>query len=101
MKLMAVDGTWHISVETPIGARTATLSLASTGGTLTGTQSADGGSATITDGKVEGNKVSWKVAITSPMPMTLEFEGTVEGDRIAGNANAGAFGAMPFSGTRA
>jgi hypothetical protein len=45
--------------------------------------------------------VSWKVAITNPMPMTLEFEGAVDGDKISGNANAGAFGALPFSGKRA
>lgn len=98
---MAVDGNWNISVETPIGTQAATLSLSTADGTLSGTQGAEGKSAAITDGKVEGNKVSWKIAITNPMPLTLEFEGTVEGDRIAGKANAGAFGAMPFSGTRA
>jgi len=98
---MAVDGSWNISVETPIGAKQATLDLSTEGERLTGTQSADGGSTSITDGKVAANKVSWKVAITNPMPLTLEFEGTVEGDRISGHANAGAFGSMPFSGTRA
>jgi hypothetical protein len=98
---MAVDGNWNISVETPIGTQAATLTLSTDGGALSGTQGADGKSATITDGKVDGNKVSWKVAITNPMPLTLEFEGTVEGDKISGHANAGAFGAMPFSGTRA
>ncbi len=98
---MTVDGKWNISVETPIGTKQATLTLSAAGGALTGTQSADGGSAAISDGKVDGSKVSWKVAITDPMPITLEFEGMVEGDKIAGRANAGAFGAMPFSGTRA
>jgi len=98
---MAVDGTWNISIETPIGTRQATLNIAASGGTLTGTQSADGNTGEIADGKVDGNKVSWKVAITNPMPMTLEFSGTVDGDKISGNANAGAFGALPFTGTRA
>jgi len=97
---MAVDGTWNIAIETPIGTRQATLNLAASGGALTGTQSADGNTGEITDGKVDGNNVSWKVAITNPMPMTLEFSGTVNGDKISGNANAGAFGALPFSGTR-
>ena len=73
---MAVDGTWNISIETPIGTRQATLSIAAAGNELTGTQAADGNSTSITDGKVDGNKVSWKVAITNPMPMTLEFSGT-------------------------
>jgi len=98
---MAVDGTWNISIETPIGTRQATLNIAASGGTLTGTQSADGNTGEIADGKVDGNKVSWKVAITNPMPMTLEFSGTVDGDKISGDANAGAFGALPFTGTRA
>jgi len=97
---MAVDGSWNISIETPIGTRQATLNIAATGGELTGTQAADGNSTSITDGKVDGNKVSWKVAIQNPMPMTLEFSGTVDGDKISGNANAGAFGALPFSGSR-
>jgi hypothetical protein len=97
---MAVDGTWNISIETPIGTRQATLNIAAAGSALTGTQGADGNTTSITDGKVDGDKVSWKVAITNPMPMTLEFSGTVDGDKISGNANAGAFGALPFSGTR-
>jgi hypothetical protein len=98
---MAVDGNWNISIETPIGTRQATLSLAASGGSLIGTQAADGNSTAITDGKIDGDKVSWKVAITNPMPMTLEFSGTVNGDKISGDANAGAFGALPFSGSRA
>jgi hypothetical protein len=98
---MAIDGTWDISIETPIGTRAATLSLSTEGGALIGTQAAEGQSAAIADGRVDGSKVFWKVAITRPMPMTLEFEGTVDGDQISGHANAGAFGAMPFSGKRA
>ncbi len=97
---MAVDGEWNISVETPIGSRQATLSLSTAGGALTGTQAADGHSAEIADGKVDGNKVSWRVAITNPMPLTLTFQGTVDGDKIAGHADTGAFRALPFSGTR-
>jgi hypothetical protein len=98
---MGVDGNWNISVETPIGSRQATLTLSSAGGALTGTQAADGHSTEIADGKVDGNNVSWRVAITNPMPLTLTFQGTVDGDKIAGHAEAGAFGAMPFAGTRA
>jgi hypothetical protein len=83
-----------------IGARQATLTLATSGDTLTGTQAAEGQSTEITEGKVDGNKVSWRVAITNPMPLTLTFQGTVDGDKIAGHADTGAFGAMPFAGTR-
>jgi hypothetical protein len=55
----------------------------------------------IANGKADGNNVSWSISITSPMPMTLEHSGAVDGDKISGNVKAGAFGSFPFSGTRA
>ena len=73
---MAVDGNWNLTMTTPMGDRQATLSLTAAGSTLTGTQGADGNSAEIFDGAVNGDNVSWKVSITNPMPLTLEFTGT-------------------------
>jgi hypothetical protein len=97
---VAVDGTWKLTMSTPIGARPATLSLASEGDVLTGTQSAEGQSGQIA-GTVNGNAVAWKVSITNPMPMTVEFVGTVDGDAISGSMTAGAFGTWRFTGVRA
>jgi hypothetical protein len=34
------------------------------------------------------------------MPLTLDFNGTVEGDKLSGSVKAGAFGSFPFSGNR-
>jgi hypothetical protein len=58
---MAVDGNWNITMSTPTGERNATLSLKSSGGTLTGTQGADGNSGEIFDGTVAGADVAWKI----------------------------------------
>ena len=98
---MAVDGNWNLTMTTPMGDRNATLSLKSAGGTLTGTQGADGHSTEIFDGSVSGNDVAWKVSITNPMPLTLEFKGTVAGDAISGEMGIGFMGNFPFTGTRA
>jgi len=98
---MAADGNWSLVISTPIGERQATLSVKADGGTLKGSQMADGNSAEIFDGTVSGNAVSWKVSITDPMPMTLEFSGTVAGDELNGTVNLGAFGSSSFSGKRA
>lgn len=98
---MAVDGTWNISLDTPMGTRQATLDLKADGGALTGTQSADGATGPIQDGTVDGNKVQWKVDITNPMPLTLTFTATVDGDKMSGDADTGTFGSFPFSGSRA
>jgi hypothetical protein len=91
---MAVDGNWNITMSTPMGDRNATLSLKNAGGTLTGTQAAEGNSTEIFDG-------AWKVSITNPMPLTLEFTGKVSGDSISGEMGIGPMGSFPFTGTRA
>ena len=98
---MAVDGNWNLTMTTPMGERNATLSLKSAGGTLTGTQGAEGNLAEIFDGTVNGEDVAWKVAITNPMPLTLAFIGKVSGDSIAGEMGIGPMGSFPFTGTRA
>jgi len=98
---MAADGNWNLTMTTPMGDRNATLSLKSSGSTLTGTQGADGDSADIFDGTVNGDDVTWKVSITSPMPLTLEFTGKVTGDSISGEMGIGPLGSFPFTGARA
>ncbi len=98
---MSADGNWNITMNTPMGDRDAMLSLKTDGGTLTGTQSAEGNTTDIFDGTVNGNDLSWKVSITSPMSLTLAFTGKVEGDTIAGEMGVGPMGSFPFKGTRA
>jgi hypothetical protein len=98
---MAVDGNWILTMNTPMGDRDASLSLTSSGSTLTGTQAAEGNSAEIFDGTVNGDTVSWKVSITSPMPLTLEFTGKIAGDSISGDMGIGFMGSFPFRGKRA
>jgi hypothetical protein len=98
---MAVDGNWNITMSTPMGDRNTTLSLKSSGSALTGTQAAEGDSAEIFDGTVNGDSVAWKVSIVNPMPLTLEFSGKVAGDNISGEMGIGMMGSFPFTGKRA
>lgn len=97
---MAVDGKWEITINSPLGAQKAQLDLATSGGALTGNQTAAQGSGPLENGKVDGNTLSWSAKITSPMPMTLDFTGTVDGDKLTGSVKAGSFGSFPFSGNR-
>jgi hypothetical protein len=99
---MAVDGTWKLVVKTPMGAQESILTLSSSGGTLTGHQNAGSGEGRpIEEGTVNGNDIAWKASITKPMPMTLEFSGKVDGDKLDGQVKLGMFGTSTFSGTRA
>ena len=97
---MTADGNWNLIVSTPMGERRGSLSLKTEGSTVKGSQMADGNSTEIFDGTVNGDEISWKVSITDPMPMTLEFTGTVDGDEIAGTVKLGEFGNSSFSGNR-
>jgi len=97
---MAVDGTYETVVKSPMGDQKATLTVNSSGDTWTGTQAGAMGTTEITDGKVHGDKLTWSVSITVPMPMTLTNEATVDGDTINGTVTAGAFGSFPLTGTR-
>ena len=97
---MSVDGTWKITVNSPMGKQESAITLKAEGATLTGTQSAQGQSSDIKNGKIDGDDVSWSNDITSPFPMTLEFTGTVSGDTLKGQVKAGAFGSFPFEGQR-
>jgi hypothetical protein len=98
---MAIDGTWKIAMETPLGKREASLQLHASGGALTGKMSGEAGSIDIYDGSVSGDQGSFKVDITQPMPLTLEFSVTANGDALSGSVKLGMFGNAPVTGERA
>ena len=98
---MSADGNWNTTMNTPMGAQNGTLTLSTEGGALTGKLSGAAGEIEIQDGAIDGDNLSWKADITSPMAMTLEFSATVNGDEMTGNVKLGAFGNATFSGTRA
>ena len=98
---MAVDGTWTISIQTPMGARDATVELKTAGG-VTGTFGNQRGSGPIYDASVNGDAVAFCADFESAMgKMKLEFTGTVSGDAMTGTVVFGALGNGAFTGSRA
>ena len=98
---MAIDGKWNLTIQTPLGVQSSTLEVASSSGKLTGKQSGAEGDQEIENGTVEGDTASWSIDITSPMPLTLTFNGSVSGDSLSGTVKLGAFGESTFAGERA
>lgn len=97
--MAGVDGTFDVTVKSPLGDQKSTLTVKSEGNTFTGTNSGGMGSSDIS-GEVDGDTLTWKQQMTVPMPMTLDMKATVAGDTITGTVGAGAFGSFPLSGTR-
>jgi hypothetical protein len=95
-----VQGTWHITIKTPMGEKSGLLELKAEGALLTGSLSDGTHRIPISDGKVAGNELSWSAQITKPMRMKFKFTATVDADRISGVAKH-TLGKAPFSGTRA
>jgi len=83
-----------------MGDQKSVLTVNVDGDTWTGSNAGQMGSLDITDGKVDGNTLTWTMDMKVPMPMKLEGTATVEGDAITGQIKAGAFGTMAMSGTR-
>lgn len=98
---MSIDGTYNITLNTPMGKQDGKLTLKADGDTLTGNMEQMGNSVDLANGKVDGDKLTWDASITTPMPMTLKFEAALDGDNIAGDVELGAFGKASFEGTRA
>ena len=97
---MSADGSWKTTINSPMGAQQGTLTITTSGDTFTGKMDGQQGSQDIS-GKVDGDALTWSAQITTPFPMTLEFNTKVEGDNLTGTVKAGSFGSFPITGTRA
>ena len=90
-----VDGKWTGSIETPMGAVPVGFTFTADGATHTGTSlGPDGGEVAIKDGKVDGNKISFTVALDfGGMAVVIGYSGVVAPDKIQ---FSGDFMGMPF-----
>jgi aerobic carbon-monoxide dehydrogenase large subunit len=93
-------GTWNIVLNTPLGQQNITLTIVADGSSISGTAASPMGQQEFSGGTVDGDRVNLSMDITQPMPMTVTFDGLIEGDTVNGTATLGAFGSSSFSGTR-
>ena len=96
---MSADGNWRVTINTPMGARTMDIGIATSGNTFTGTVNSDTGTQEVT-GTINGDTLTWKTDITKPMPMTLDFTARVDGDTMTGDCRLGRFGSARLVGER-
>ncbi len=97
---MSVAGQYDCVTKSPMGDQKSVLTVTVDGDSWTGSNAGQMGALDITDGKVDGNTLTWTMDMKVPMPMKLEGTATVDGDTITGQVKAGAFGTMAMTGTR-
>ncbi len=81
---VSVAGAWAMTVTTPRGERTSTLTFVQDGEKLTVTSKNDRGESKGT-GTLKGSDIEWSITRTTPMgEMTFTYKGKVDGDTMSG-----------------
>lgn len=96
-----VAGTWNIDMKAPMGKESGVLDLKVDGRDLSGTMQNKQGSVDFSGGTVDGSRLSFDAQVTSPVRMTMKWNGVVDGDAISGTIKLGMFGKASFKGVRA
>ncbi|MEU6419490.1 hypothetical protein [Streptomyces spiralis] len=86
---MSVEGTWNLSISTPIGKMKAAVELRDQDGILTGVAHGAGEVVPLHAVALDGDRLTWKQTVTKPMRLNLAFDVTVEGDTLQGTSKAG------------
>lgn len=97
---MSVEGTWDLSISTPIGRIKAVVELLREAGVLTGSAHGAGEEVPLGDLALDGDRLTWKQSITKPLRLNLAFAVTVDGDTLTGTSKAGRLPASKVTGQR-
>ncbi|MFF2847802.1 hypothetical protein ACFVT5_16030 [Streptomyces sp. NPDC058001] len=97
---MSVEGTWDLSISTPVGTIKASADFLRQDGVLTGVAHGAGEEVPLSDVTLDGDRLTWKQAVTKPMRLNLAFAVTVTGDTLTGTSKAGRLPAATVTGKR-
>ncbi len=91
------NGKWNGDVTTPRGTQTLVFDFHVDGTTLTGTVTTRRGPADISNGKVDGDNISFdQVMNFNGNSMTINYTGKVDGETIKMTRKMGDFGSSDF-----
>ena len=98
---MNADGTWQLSIDSPVGKQNVSVFLITDGDQLGGSvvNLSNNISSDIFDGQVDGSTLRWKVKMQQ-LKLTLAFATTMQGDAMTGKVKAGIFGYFSVVGNR-
>jgi hypothetical protein len=86
---MSFDGTWDLTVQSPMGAKQFRLVISTAGGVVQGTVSEGGEAAPLLNPVLDDEHLRWSVKLPRPMNILLDVDLTCAGDTLSGSAKAG------------
>lgn len=91
--MSTIDGTWDLTLKTPIGALAIIYTFNRTDGAITGIGQHKGETVPLTDITCADNgneqQVTWRQSLTEPKGLNLKFDVTVVDDALTGQFRAG------------
>lgn len=94
---MAAAGKWKLTINSPMGTQTPTLTINTDG---TGVLEGQRGTQKISDLKIDGEKVTYSVQFSGMgQEITLKCSATVDGDALRGRMDT-PMGGVDFTGER-
>jgi hypothetical protein len=88
-------GSWDVTIATPIGEIAVVFEITEDNGTIRGIARSEEETVEFVDPVAEGDRLTWSQKVTTPIPLNLKFDMTVDGDTMTGTSNPG--GMMPAS----
>jgi hypothetical protein len=95
---MPVDGTWNLTISSPVGTQGGTLRLVVRDHDLTGEIDGRDGQLSILGGEVIGSDLFWMVDTATG---AVEFSASVVGETMTGEIHVDDFGDITFVGSYA
>jgi len=95
-----VAGRWNVTFNTDQGSNAGTMTLQQDGEKVTGSTSTDQGTLEF-EGTISGNKLEWVLEIDAGGTfLEITLDGTVDGDEITGTIDLGGYGGGDWTATR-
>jgi hypothetical protein len=95
-----VDGTWNVTLLTPVGTQEVIYKFVTEGQQLRGTATQDQDVTELIDPTLNGTQLSWTQHVTKPMRLKLVFNVDLDGNQMTGTAKANFLPPVSVRGTQ-
>jgi hypothetical protein len=86
---MNFDGTWQVTISTPIGKQSVVFEIVTQNGTIEGKATQGSEVSLFENLSLKDGHLTWTQKITKPMRLTLAFDVSLEEGKLRGTAKAG------------
>ncbi|MFJ7746385.1 DJ-1/PfpI family protein [Peribacillus sp. NPDC097295] len=83
------QGKWDTTISTPIGRLPVLINLTNKNGHIVGTAKQGDDIVSLDHPVLEANQLKWSMKVSKPLPLTLKFSVSIDGNKMIGEAKAG------------